>query len=179
MKLLLIRHTQVKAAKGICYGQTDIELADSFSQEVVKLKNIIVNQQFSAVYSSPLSRCALLAQIISNGDIIYDARLKELNFGDWEGKSWSSIYNTEEGKIWFADYVNIPCPNGESFQDVITRVLLFINSLQHFSNNEVISIVTHAGTIRAFLVIIKSILPIEAFNIKIAYGQILSLDLPS
>ena len=121
----------------------------------------------------------MLAQAINNTNIIYDDRLKELNFGDWEGKSWDAIYQTNLGKIWFDDYINISCPNGESYKTLIGRVSSFINDLQQFADHEVICIVTHAGIIRAFLAIIKNIPPLETFDIKVDYGQILSLDLPS
>ena len=33
MKLLLIRHSKVKVAKGICYGNSDVDLAANFTQE--------------------------------------------------------------------------------------------------------------------------------------------------
>lgn len=34
MKLYLVRHTRVDVPSGICYGQTDVPLADSFETEM-------------------------------------------------------------------------------------------------------------------------------------------------
>ena len=40
MEVLLIRHTAVEVAPGICYGQTDVPLKSTFEQEaeVVKVR---------------------------------------------------------------------------------------------------------------------------------------------
>jgi hypothetical protein len=42
------------------------------------------------IYSSPLRRCAELAARLSD-NIIYDARLAEMHFGDWEMLPWDAI----------------------------------------------------------------------------------------
>ena len=179
MKLFLIRHTKVDLAKGICYGQSDIKLADNFEEEASKIKERNRSHQFSAIYSSPLQRCALLAQTLGENDknIIYDDRLKELNFGKWEGKSWNAIQDTTEAKHWFNDYINTPCPNGESYRDLLERVSSFINELKQLPNDETICIITHGGVILAFLSTINDISPLKTFEIKIDYGQVIQIYL--
>ena len=63
MEIYLIRHTTPKIDKGVCYGQSDIELADSFSMEFKEISKSIP-KTFEKVYSSPLKRCTRLASLI-------------------------------------------------------------------------------------------------------------------
>src|SRR5690606_37382738 len=93
MEIYVVRHTKVAVNKGICYGQTDVALADSFQEELAVLKNHLPND-FDQLFSSPLSRCKTLAEPFSS-EIIFDDRLKEMHFGDWEMKTWNDIPTDE------------------------------------------------------------------------------------
>ena len=95
MEIYLIRHTTPEIEKGVCYGDSDIPLKDTFFLESEKVLNAIP-LNFDEVYSSPLQRCKQLAHVISE-DITIDNRLKELNFGSWELKKWSDIPHDEIG----------------------------------------------------------------------------------
>lgn len=172
MNIYLLRHTRVGIPPGICYGQSDVPVADTFMSEVITIKNRLGGIQFDKIMSSPLSRCAILAEEFADADdIILDDRLKELNFGDWEGKSWNHIYENEDGgKNWFSDYENTPCPNGESYGDMLTRAKSFIDDLPKTDGN--ILIVTHAGIVRAFRVLLQNWSVKKAFDRPISYGQI-------
>ena len=100
MNLFAIRHTSVAVEPGICYGQTDVPVADSFIVEKEKLAAQLYNVEFDKIYSSPLSRCKLLAEnLFQKEQIVFDERLKELNFGDWELKTWDAIYSDSKGKV--------------------------------------------------------------------------------
>jgi len=154
------------------YGQTDVPLCPSFEKEAEKIMEQI-NSGFDVVYSSPLSRCMHLAQKISTL-VKTDSRLIELNFGDWEGKYWNDIDQTPEAKMWFADYVNTPAPNGESFADMIKRCRAFLEEIMT-SNYNHICIVSHGGIIRAIKSIIENTPPGKAFDIQIGYGEMIQL----
>jgi len=43
MEVYIIRHTKVAVENGICYGQTDVALADSFQEELAVLKSQLPN----------------------------------------------------------------------------------------------------------------------------------------
>ena len=177
MKLTLIRHTSVDVPKGICYGITDVPLASSFPEELKKVREKLVYKKFDLVYSSPLTRCTSLAsEIISDQPIHTDSRLTELDFGDWEMATWKSIYESESGKQWFADYVNTRCPNGESFADLINRGKLFLNELKR-NNFQNAAIFTHAGIIRAMMCLLQDIAAEDAFETSFEYGKMITFNL--
>lgn len=146
MEIYLIRHTQTVTQKGLCYGQTDVELADSFFDEAREiLKKLPANP---LVFSSPLSRCTRLAQLIS-AESILDNRLLEMNFGDWENVAFAQI-ETEKLQCWTDNFVELAPPQGESFSQLYLRVESFWQDLLALENEQVV-VVTHAGVIRAIL----------------------------
>lgn len=174
--LYFVRHTRVGIPSGVCYGQKDVPLADSFDAELQCIKNALGDIEFSHIYSSPLQRCKTLALRLCKKNIypIFDNRLMEMNFGLWEGVSWDDIYNDEYGQKWFSMYDSISCPNGESFGDMVARVSQFLASLPKDDGN--ILIVTHAGVIRSVNVITEGVSIKDSFNISVDYGQIFKVE---
>ncbi|SFK41499.1 alpha-ribazole phosphatase [Proteiniphilum acetatigenes] len=173
MKLYLVRHTRVDMPSGICYGQTDVPLAASFETESESVRSRLSKIQFDAVFCSPLSRCIKLGSFLAY-QFQLDDRLKELNFGEWEGRTWDTIFESETGQKWFGDYLNEACPNGESYQQMLYRVENFIADLPETDGN--ILVITHAGVIRAFRVLLKNWPVKKAFDKPVAYGQITIIE---
>ncbi|MDO3693367.1 alpha-ribazole phosphatase [Wenyingzhuangia sp. chi5] len=170
MNLYLIRHTTPDIDKGICYGQANIPLSDSFEEEsdflISKLKNINIQQ----VISSPLQRCTNLAAKIKT-DFTIDDNLKELDFGDWELMDWNKIPQ-QEIDPWMKDFVHVPVPNGESYMDLYLRVLSVYQNIK----KDKTALVTHAGVIRSILAHITKTDLTDSFDFKIPYGTIVQID---
>ena len=176
MKLTLVRHTSVDVPAGICYGSADVPLAPTFRIEMEQIRKKLKMGTFDAVFSSPLSRCTKLAcEIVPENDFRIDDRLTELDFGDWEMVDWNVLFESEDGKKWFADYVNTRCPNGESCADLIKRVEMFLNELRQNSHKRVL-VFTHAGVIRATMCLLQHKTPEEAFQTPLEYGQITTFN---
>jgi alpha-ribazole phosphatase len=177
MQLYLIRHTTPDIQGGICYGQSDVPLKETFESEWELLK-VKLTDQADVIYSSPLSRCLKLAdKIQSHFDlpIIKDDRLMEMNFGDWELKNWNDINQTELS-TWMNNYQAVKCPKGECYEDVLKRVDSFLNELKSSNRKSVIA-VTHAGVIK----LSESILnpdPIKnVMEMKVGYGGIYKYEI--
>jgi len=162
MEIYLIRHTKVNVEKGVCYGQTDVELSDSYPEELQKIKAKLSGIKFDAYFSSPLSRCKKLANDLFSDEIIEDKRLMELNFGDWEGKAWEEIKDPLFA-VWMDDFVNKKCSNGESFAMLKDRVLEFWSEIKS-KDYKKIAIFTHGGVIRTIKAIDKNIRLEDSFN---------------
>ncbi|NMH86645.1 alpha-ribazole phosphatase [Flavivirga algicola] len=173
MEIYIIRHTTPNIEKGICYGQTDLDLADTYSKEFKTITQQIPNSKSYLVKSSPLKRCALLANHL-NSQVLFDDRLKEFDFGDWEMKRWNDI-SEETLNPWMEDFVNTRVPNGESYIDLASRVHSFFEDIIYSKDKQNLIIVTHAGPIRAFLASVLNIPLEKSFHIKIKYGAIFHL----
>ena len=175
MEIILVRHTTPNIEKGICYGQTDIGVTATFSEEIQPiLKEVPVNDSETVYYASPLQRCKLLAEQLSD-TIIFDDRLKELDFGAWELQKWDDI-NKPELDIWMNDFVNITVTNGESYIDLHSRTVAFLKELKSLKKERVV-IVTHAGVIRSLWAYVNHISLENSFDLKLNYGHIIKFTL--
>ncbi len=162
MEIYLIRHTKVNVEPGICYGQKDVDLAESYPEELETVKEKLKDIDFDLIISSPLSRAKKLATDIFGDQVDVDQRLMELNFGDWEGKVWDEIKDPLF-PVWMEDFVNKKCSNGESFVMLRDRVLEFWNEVKS-KDCKKIAVFTHGGVIRTILAMEKNIKLEDSFN---------------
>ena len=177
MDIYLIRHTKTDTHKGLCYGQTDVALADSFLEETRQLQQKLPELKSNTlVFSSPLTRCVTLAEKLSD-NVSTDARLLELDFGDWESKRFDDI-DVAILQQWTDNFVHVAPPNGESFIDLCRRAGSFWQDVVHSMHPapDRILIITHAGVIRALLAHILKLPPANAFQFRIDVGSVHKLQ---
>ena len=186
MDIYLIRHTQTATDPGLCYGQSDIALADSFADEMAALHNKLPEfDEDCQVFCSPLTRCLQLAQTFSD-TVTTDLRLQELDFGDWEGKRFDDL-DADVLQHWTNNFVTAAPPNGENFEDLYQRtgsfweellasatapcVALPPASVQSTKAKQVL-VVTHAGVIRALLARALNLPLANSFQLRIDSGSV-------
>ena len=177
MEVYLVRHTETICEKGVCYGQSDVGLAEPFESV---FENIVSQLPSEAIiFSSPLKRCMILAEYIQKNikTIAFEKedRLMEMHFGDWEMKNWNEI-PPEQLNPWMEDFVNSSISNGESFIRLHERVGDFLSQISKEITKPII-IVAHAGVIRSILCH-HTLLPLkDAFNNKVDFGQVIKIEL--
>lgn len=163
MDISFVRHTAVAIDGGAtCYGNTDVPVADTFMQEAAILKTEIADLLPDAVFSSPLSRAAMLAEFVGKTPIIYDDRIKEMNFGDWEMKPWNTIIDTPDIPAFFNYYIDNKVPGGESLSDQRDRVKQFLDE-QKSKGYKHILVFCHGGVINCARSIIENLPLQQAF----------------
>jgi alpha-ribazole phosphatase len=173
IELTLIRHTSVDVSPGICYGQTDVPLRETFEQEAEAVASQLRGVSFDNVFTSPLSRCTRLAEYCGYADATRDDRLRELNFGLWEMQAFDSIRDPHLQK-WMDDYFNIPAPEGESFRMLLERLGDFFCDLR-LQNIHDVAIFTHGGILTCAQLYSGLITLDEAFSILPQYGSIIRI----
>jgi alpha-ribazole phosphatase len=170
MEIYVIRHTATATPQGLCYGQTDVSLAENYPQDFEKIQCKIPRYDEKTVFfSSPLLRCRQLADFLSP-HVQYDSRLLEMNFGLWENQLFEAL-NPIALRAWTENFVEISAPQGENFQAVYQRVGEFWEDLLRMSASQVF-IITHAGVIRALLAHILQLPLQKAFQFRVDYGSV-------
>lgn len=154
MKLYLARHGLTDWNKEMrAQGRKDLPLNVEGRAQAEELRDKIKDIEFTAVYTSPLKRAAETAQIAVGDryDIIYDDRLIERSFGDFEGKvvkSWSEL--VDGVNIDDITLEKIP-GNVETVKSMLARVDDFLDYLQkHYDDDAVILVVGHGAMSKAF-----------------------------
>lgn len=168
MEIYLVRHTRVSIQTGICYGQFDVPLCGNFLQDFARIKEKLP-ADFNKVFSSPSTRCRLLAEHISPCPAEYHDSLMEMNFGNWENKAWDSL-EQKQLNHWMDNFVYVETPQGESLLQLYQRVALFLDSLRS-EKYEKVALITHAGVIRCIWSYILDLPLKNIFKIPVDYGD--------
>ena len=150
MRLWLVRHARVALPEGVCYGASDVA-ADAQATEAAARQWAERLPPQLAVQHSPLQRCERLALSLQalRPDLTLesDARLLELDFGDWEGRPWSAV-DREAMDAWLADFAHArPGRCGESVAALMARAGAAFDAWRASGRDAVW--ITHAGVIRA------------------------------
>lgn len=174
MKLYFIRHTAVDVPQGVCYGQSDVPVKETFEAEATLVKNNLKDIDFDIVYSSPLSRCYKLAKFCGFENISLQDSLKEMHFGEWEMMEWDDIHD-ENIDEWYENWIHCPTTGGESFKIQYDRVASFIDEVRKLNYNNV-AIFTHAGVINCARVYVGDTTLEDAFQWIPTYGEIVCIE---
>jgi alpha-ribazole phosphatase len=174
MPVYLIRHTAPDIVKGTCYGQSDIDVTDTFHDEAAIVKQF-VPAAVNRVYSSPLIRCSkLAAHLYPDHSIVLESDLMEIHCGQWEMQLWDDIPK-EEIDPWMQDFVQVRIPGGESYIDLHARVNNCFNKIT--AGNDTIAIVAHGGVIRSILAGITQTPLADSFKaFALHYGCVIKID---
>jgi len=172
MLIHLIRHTTPAIEPGICYGQSDLDLTQSFDQERDTVLSKLHNE-YDALFTSPLRRCAKLAQSISAKQRASDERLMEYNFGDWELLPWDQ-FKSDASIHWMNNFVDQPAPNGDSILSMQARVNDFFDELFQ-QDYKSVAVVTHSGVQRLLHARVLQT-PLEnMFSLQLDFGAVMEL----
>ncbi len=155
-RLFLVRHAQSEYnEKGIFQGRLDSDLTPlGFVQARLTAKELL-DKNIQVIYTSPQRRAYKTALTI--GDILHlepivDERLREMSFGEYEGKPfWSLVEEHRETFLkWLANPLKNPLPTQESMEELEKRVKSFLEEVKE-SSYENILIVAHGGTLHALV----------------------------
>ena len=146
--LWLVRHAQPLIAPGVCYGQldvpADVDATAACARELAKILPPGIN-----IMGSPLQRCEQLTHALiglrPDFSCKKDPRLKEMDFGRWEGRRWDDI-GAPAIDAWVADFPHHRPGGGESVGQFMQRVAAAWDEPREPAGTLWI---THAGVIRA------------------------------
>lgn len=176
MEIILTRHTSVDVPKGTCYGRTDVPLSGSFLTEAAVVKQRLdLLGPFDAAYCSPLTRARRLAAFCGWPHPMIDERLAEIDMGEWEMKSFDDITG-EAAERWYADYLHVAPPGGESFEELYSRVASFLDDLRS-SDYARVAVFAHGGTLMCAGVYAGLFPKHECFAHQTPYGGSLAINL--
>ncbi|MGI8521670.1 MAG: histidine phosphatase family protein [Actinomycetota bacterium] len=145
LDLWLVRHgeTDWTAAGKFC-GWSDPSLSERGRVQARNVGKLLSGRRFDSFVSSSSTRAVETAQLAYRDPAI-DVRLRELDFGDLEGRTWAEC--SVEVQESLRDFDMFQAPNGESVAQLSVRVRKALGELgsgRHL-------VVTHGGVIRTLL----------------------------
>jgi broad specificity phosphatase PhoE len=132
LTLLLTRHGMTSAGDVMLGGQLDVPLAPQGRAEAQALARRLGGVRIDRIIASPMLRALETAQEIATGrPVEVDERLRELDYGRWEGLTAAEIdaRDPELRARWEQDPATTDTPGGESCDRVAARTLSFLRDL--------------------------------------------------
>ena len=155
-RLWLVRHAAPLVPPGTCYGAWDVPAdAQATRAAAERLATALPPEGRAAcVAYSTLQRCELLAHELQalRPDLTFtpDARLREMDFGRWEGQPWDAIGKSAID-AWVAGFATHAPGRGESLAQMLHRVAAALQTAREWRINQGakdVVWITHAGVAR-------------------------------
>ena len=160
MKIYILRHGETALnAEGVMQGWLDEPLNENGRKLAALSGQAMKGIRFDRCISSPFVRATETAEILlresgNAANIAIDDRIREIHFGDLEGKSLSEM--GEEGYQFYMDpFRFVGFPNGERIQDVCIRTQSFLKELIAKDDGKTYLISTHGCAMRAMVNYLK------------------------
>ena len=199
LEIVLMRHGSTPWNEEKRYlGHADIGLSPRGREELASVRKKLRGRHFGLIYCSDLARCreSLRAARPDLSDkAVYDKRLREMDFGEWEGHTYDQLKDIALYRQWLDDPQRATPPQGEAWANFESRIAAFAASMlqeaesrvsgcaandEHSDNrgnnaNPSVLLVAHGGVIRQIVhAFMKSI---AFWDIRIEPGNLLVLSL--
>ncbi|MGI5892513.1 MAG: alpha-ribazole phosphatase [Bacillota bacterium] len=156
-RIYLIRHGETEFNNLWRYqGLLDHGLNENGQAQALALGTYFAQRKVDAIYASNLKRALETAKPIAeihNLPINTEERLKEMDFGLWEGLSFAEIEADfpDLAKRWLAEPHLVTIPQGETFVQVGQRAAAAFRDIADKHRGQSVVIVAHGGVNRLIL----------------------------
>jgi alpha-ribazole phosphatase len=179
MRVHLLRHGEPEGG-ALFWGAIDVALSAKGWEQ---MRATVAGRAFDVIVSSPLRRCAAFAETLAmdlGTQCRYDADLRELSFGDWEGRSAAEVMQSdpERLRLFWSDPATHTPPGGEPLTQLQARVIRAWERIVAERAGERVLVVTHSGPIR-LLWATQCGTPLSALlSIEVPHAALMSIIIP-
>jgi alpha-ribazole phosphatase len=155
VKLVLIRHPPPDIAAGICYGRLDVALRPDAADMAQAIVVSLAGHALAGIWTSPAQRCRGVAEAAARAAGIplrIEPRLRELDFGAWEGIPWADVPRAALD-AWADDPLGFAPPGGETGAALLRRVREVHDELRAAQAD--CAVVSHGGPLRILAALLR------------------------
>ena len=153
-RLPLIRHGLTAwNLSGRFQGTSDVPLSDAGRQQARRLRPHAARlERVDVVVSSPSRRALETAQLaFPERTPLPEARVRELDFGVFEGRTFDQNQRHPAWRWWTADPYERPAPRGESYRMLQARAVAWLDEARARWSGSHVALVCHSGTVQMLL----------------------------
>jgi len=148
-KLYFLRHGDT-GLQGRYIGSYDVPLSDRGLVQACKTGVLLQEKGVTKIVCSPMLRCRqTLEQLSLSCTCEFNELLREIDFGRWEGKTFSEIVQIDKNLVdsWVTESEDFSFPSGESLLAFSKRVACFKDQLEAMVEDKIL-VIAHGGVIR-------------------------------
>lgn len=153
-RLTLIRHGLTAwNLSGRFQGASDVPLSDAGREQARRLRPHAARlERVDVVVSSPARRALETAELaFPERRLLQDARVRELDFGVFEGRTFEQNRRHPAWSWWAADPYERPAPRGESYRMLQARAVVWLGEARARWSASHVALVCHSGTVQMLL----------------------------
>ena len=150
MRLVVVRHGESEWNRiGRYQGTFDAPLSDMGVRQAEALGERLRTESFHTIYTSPLQRARLTAEAVHRHHpetpFVVDPAIAELDHGEWSGLMVDEVIQKfgDGLREWRMHPTRSQMPGGESFSNILKRVLDFKEALLKQHADQTILMSTH------------------------------------
>ncbi|MEK5448219.1 histidine phosphatase family protein [Paenibacillus sp. FSL R7-0331] len=134
IELVLLRHGHTQWNKERRYlGSSDLPLLSEEREKLAACKALPeLTGEFWRIYCSDLLRCRETLEAVAPSlaaRAVYDSRLRETSFGEWEGCTYEQLCDNPLYRDWIDDPEAVTPPGGEAWTAFAARLEQFLATL--------------------------------------------------
>ena len=176
LHLHFIRHGRTTAPAGVLLGATEAPLSEHGRRQCAGL-GLRLPKELPCLCSPMLRTRQTLEELRGQGavaGVVFDDRLREIDFGEWEMKSFAELVEQGADISAWQEYYHFCFPGGESIADFVARLQTLVDEWRLQAAKEKDSqllIITHGGVIRTMLCLLLGIDHKNYLVFDIGYGS--------
>jgi broad specificity phosphatase PhoE len=179
--VILVRHGQTdENVSGKISGQGPVPLNARGQEQAQLAAEVLTALGVTHLFCSPVVRARQTAEMLSQHlglEVAEMPDLREVGYGEWEGKFFHEIRQSPIAHQVFNDPVNAVFPNGESLPAVQQRGVQVIETVRRQHPQGVLVFVSHGDVIRTVLAHYLDMVFNEYRRINIDLGALSVLEL--
>jgi alpha-ribazole phosphatase len=185
IRLILVAHAETDwNTDGRYQGYSDVPLNERGRHQAAQLRDCLATDSIDAAYVSDLRRAWDTAAVIAQDrglTLRPEPRLRELNFGDWEGLRYAAIREANPMTLdaWVTDPEQVAPPGGETLLEMTARLRSLLGDLRRRTADgcETVLLVGHRGSLRILTCMALGLPSAALWRFRLDLASVSELDL--
>lgn len=182
IRLILVRHGETPwTREGRFQGAEDTGLTPEGVAQAERLAKRLAREAIDAAYASDLKRAVETARRImaGQGSVRIDPRFRELDFGAWEGLTYSEVQARYPLALarWEADPMTRAPHGGESLGELFKRLQGALDEIKERHWGQTVLIVAHGGSLQVLLCLAFGLTPQARWQFNVSPASLSELFL--
>jgi probable phosphoglycerate mutase len=180
-RLILVRHGETAwNAQARYQGQSDPPLSEAGRRQAASLSSYLAREEIDAIHASDLQRAWDTALTIAGPHglpVHADRRLREMDFGAWEGLTYTEVQTHDPSGLaaWEADPLNVAPSGGETLRQVAARVRSVLDDMARIEWERTVVLVSHGGPLRVLLCMALGLEPQAHWQFRLGIASLSEL----
>jgi alpha-ribazole phosphatase len=177
-RLLIVRHGQTDWNTARRFqGQRDIPLNPTGQRQAAAVAERLAGETIQAIYASDLQRAQATALAIATRHtcpVTAEPRLREVDFGEWEGLTYTEIAASYPVGLaaWERNILENAPPGGESVNQLARRVQAVLDDLLGAPAGETLLLVSHGGPLQVLICLLLGLPPEKYWQFHLSPGSL-------